>query len=33
VFFDRVLLPISRALDLIVSPLFGKNVFAVASPA
>lgn len=29
--FDRVLFPVSRLLDLIASPFFGKNVLAVAS--
>lgn len=29
-FFDRVLFPISRLLDVVVSPFFGKNVLAVA---
>lgn len=28
--FDRLLWPVSRALDLIVSPFFGKNVLVVA---
>jgi SAM-dependent methyltransferase len=32
IFFDRFLLPLSRALDLLASPFFGKNVFAVARP-
>jgi SAM-dependent methyltransferase len=31
--FDRFLLPISRILDLVASPLFGKNVLAVARPS
>ncbi|HTH59862.1 MAG TPA: class I SAM-dependent methyltransferase [Paraburkholderia sp.] len=30
VLFDRFLLPVSRAIDLVASPFFGKNVFAVA---
>lgn len=29
--FDRLLFPISRLLDLVASPFFGKNVLAVAS--
>jgi len=28
-FFDRVLFPISRALDVVLSPFLGKNVYAV----
>jgi hypothetical protein len=28
--FDRVLFPISRLLDLLASPFFGKNVLAIA---
>jgi Methyltransferase domain len=32
VLFDRVLLPISRALDVLVSPFFGKNILAIARP-
>lgn len=29
-FFDRVLLPLSKFMDLFCSPFFGKNVFVVA---
>jgi hypothetical protein len=33
VVFDRFLLPISRLLDVVTSPFFGKNVIAIARPA
>jgi hypothetical protein len=29
-FFDRVLLPISKFMDIFLSPFFGKNVFVLA---
>lgn len=29
-FFDRFLLPISRLIDVLTNPFFGKNVFAIA---
>jgi len=31
--FDRYLLPVSRAMDTVAHPLFGKNVFAMARAA